>query len=248
MCTISWFVDAQAYHIFFNRDEDVNRPKAAPPALLNQANVQCVMPVDPKGNGTWLVANEFGCAFALLNFYQGRLPKGRLHSRGEVVRDIASSENLQAAEAYLNQLDLNRYAPFSLLAFSPEIVSQARSKKSGFSVPLFCWTGKALEKTYRASPLFSSAVYFDRISASRMQVYNAFIEGNPEVCIDEFYALHKSHLPEKSHSSICMHREDAKTVSFSHVSVSSEAVSFEYVDGAPCETRPLPAIRLRRKL
>ena len=43
---------------------------------------------------------------------------------------------------------------------------------------------------------------------------------------------------------ICMHRDDANTVSLSHISVDSTIARFNYADGAPCESSFEPPIEI----
>ena len=46
--------------------------------------------------------------------------------------------------------------------------------------------------------------------------------------------LHSSHLPEKGAYSVCMHRSDAQTVSYSEITIFDNQASFHHCDGAPC--------------
>jgi len=244
MCTISWFFEAGpsaqeqiSYHVFFNRDEGLGRAPASPPTTVKsgeQNGIASLMPIDPEGGGSWLAANQAGMTFALLNFYQGRTPKGKLLSRGNIVKNISCKRSCEEVENYLNTLNLHRYAPFSLLVFSQE-----QSSCDNFSVPLYQWTGKNLLVSRQESPLFSSAVDYDKVTSSRMRVYGEMISSVEPASIAEHTLLHASHLPEKSRRSICMHREDACTVSFSHVGVGPDQIVFDYQDGAPCEQGPV---------
>jgi len=47
--------------------------------------------------------------------------------------------------------------------------------------------------------------------------------------------LHQSHYPQKGAYSICMHRDDATTVSLSHLFINQNQVIFNYHNGSPCE-------------
>jgi hypothetical protein len=47
--------------------------------------------------------------------------------------------------------------------------------------------------------------------------------------------LHHSHIPEAGPYSICMHRADAATVSYTEVLVSARRGRMRYQAGAPCE-------------
>jgi hypothetical protein len=56
--------------------------------------------------------------------------------------------------------------------------------------------------------------------------------------------LQRAHGPERGPYSICMHREDATTVSYTEVVVSHTTATLRYTPGAPCCTAPRPALRL----
>ncbi len=236
MCTISWLVSKNKYTVFFNRDESVLRPIAIPPAIYQTqketGNVKHIMPVDPQGQGSWIVTNEFGFTFALLNFYQGKLPKGRLRSRGEIVKLAASVTSNDEAENFIDSLDLNRYAPFSLLIFKPDLL---RAEEKFPAVDLCRWDGKSLNLEKKSSPHFSSAVEFEKVCKDRLEFYKKEILDKNATELELKY-FHLSHFPEKSRYSICMHREEARTVSFSQVEVTLKEINFYYTDGAPCES------------
>ena len=227
MCTISWFSEAQGYHVFFNRDEQRNRPKANPPSNIRVNSITALMPIDPVGKGSWLAVNEHGLTCALLNYYQGRFPKGRLKSRGQIVKSCAGLKSLQEIRNYLSTLDLHHYPPFTLLVFNLN------------DPPIgLCWDGKHFSDTSVSSPFFSSAVEFEKVVTVRQQTYkNLFSEQQRTAELHRQF--HSGHLPEKSAYSVCMHREDAQTVSFSHIDVNQNGIRFHYVDGPPCESEEI---------
>lgn len=203
------------------------------------------MPVDPQGGGSWLAVNASGLTFALLNYYQGKLPKGRLQSRGHIVRELAGCTNIVGVETWLRAQNLQKFAPFSLLVFSPELFSQNFFSPA---VPLYLWDGKKLkfDREGVPGPYFSSAVGFASVCETRTAIYNELVNAKSKISIDDFVFFHKSHLPEKSRYSICMHREDAQTVSFSRVEVSTMDIQFYYSDGAPCEAPLQQPLGLKR--
>ncbi len=215
------------YRVYFNRDEQKTRPRAALPSEFLTKGVRFICPIDPQGGGTWCATNEYGFTFALLNFYQGRFPKGKLRSRGELVKNAAQFNRVEHVEQYLASVDLNKYPPFSFLIFSP----------FSTSVSLLRWTGKSLEASIQESPLISSAKYFERVRESRLNLYQATLyrDGEYTPTKSDFIALHKSHEPERSAYSMCMHRDEAQTVSFSCVEVAGECAEYWYSDGPPCE-------------
>lgn len=53
--------------------------------------------------------------------------------------------------------------------------------------------------------------------------------------VDKAWAFHRSHVPQAGYLSVCMHRDDANTVSFTHLKVTTDVMEMVYVDGSPCE-------------
>lgn len=49
--------------------------------------------------------------------------------------------------------------------------------------------------------------------------------------------FHASHDPNPSYLSVCMHRDDAHTVSFTHLEVSARQLNMTYVSGCPCASK-----------
>lgn len=246
MCTLSWWVGEGHYSVFFNRDESRERPRALAPAIFHHAGRSSIMPVDPQGGGSWLAVNTSGLTFALLNYYQGRLPKGRLQSRGQIVKALANCETMEEVQAWLAEQNLQKFAPFSLLVFSPELL---KKKNIVPAVPLYLWDGKNFKFDCEGvrGPYFSSAVNYDEVTAIRLKVYDELINQKTKVSVEDFIAFHRSHLPKRSRYSICMHRDDAQTVSFSRVDVSQTEVQFFYCDGSPCEAPLQAPLSLHRR-
>ncbi|WP_045860533.1 NRDE family protein [Teredinibacter purpureus] len=240
MCTISWLYQSHSYHVFFNRDEQITRERALAPRLFSAPGFSRLMPIDPEGEGSWVAVNTAGITLALLNFYQGRLPKGRLTSRGSVIRELSALGTLEDINRAVKTLSLAKYAPFSLLIFLPTFDGAQQS------VVLWQWDGRALQKKSVASPIISSARFFEEVLLSRLSDYRTLV-GKPKDCtVDSFYRLHQHHGECPSARSICMHREDARTVSFSHIEVSATNVVFRYKDGAACGTAPIETFKLAR--
>jgi hypothetical protein len=84
-----------------------------------------------------------------------------------------------------------------------------------------------------ATPKSSSSVDARHVKTLRKQLF-ADLELSSSTESARYLQYHASHLPSKSKESVCMHREDANTVSLSHVSVDAQRVAFAYADGAPC--------------
>lgn len=240
MCTLSWFFGKTQTHVFFNRDEQKTRAIAKPPQVISVNQVDRLMPIDPVGGGSWLAVNEFGWTFALLNFYQGHIPKGNLISRGDIIRGVSELSCFDHIIDFFDGLELKKYAPFSLVCFAPidapVVEKPPHQCVDSQAATMLRWTGNTLQVVAQQSPLFSSAVMFDDVVLSRTQQVEEYIAGITceRELIGKYIALHRSHEPTASAQSICMHREDAHTVSFSHIEVARDNVIFNYTNGSPC--------------
>jgi len=68
------------------------------------------------------------------------------------------------------------------------------------------------------------------------------IELTNQRCIDDKNSLaltrfHASHEPTPSYLSVCMHRDDAHTVSFTHLVATRKQLKMNYVCGCPCSSK-----------
>lgn len=230
MCTASWLVRPDGYELFFNRDELRRRARAEPPRLWQHGPVRFLAPVDAEAGGTWLAANEFGLTVALLNLYGESAPaaSGAFVSRGRLVEHLAASANLRLLRAQLAPEVLASFRPFTLLALAlGEAAWAAR------------WDGERLAEVVLDLPLLSSSGY-DTAAAetARRALWQREILAAGGPSTERLLEFHRSHEPERGPFSPCMHRDDARTVSFTHVSVSPTAVAMRYAGGPPCRTPP----------
>ncbi|TBR37712.1 hypothetical protein CBF23_013980 [Marinomonas agarivorans] len=241
MCTLSWLTTSDGIRIFFNRDEAKTRPKALLPSVqIAKAGHKYIMPIDSQSNGSWMGVTEHGFSVCLLNFYQGKTPKGELISRGLLVRDLLELPKTEPIEQYLNKQKWHQYAPFTLVLFLP-------SHKSPLT---YCWDGENFSTVEIHSPYTSSGVDFPEVSAARQATFSHYFSFQGEEAeirkVKKLREFHTSHQPIKSKLSVCMHREDASTVSFSEIKVTTQTVHFDYIDGAPCEGKRTPILLLER--
>lgn len=235
MCTLTWARTADTdsststggYHIHFNRDESRQRSKATPPQLLISEDVEYLAPIDQDALGTWIFVNSRGFSACLLNNYIDvpasvkKQAKGN-RSRGLLVKDLSHVKNVDEGLAQLNQSGIENYSPFDLYLFD---------KQSTYCVG---WNG--LDRIDSENPrAFKSSSGFntEAVIKSRKK-YHLISEGSTE-SLREF---HRSHNPDKSAYSTCMHRDDAQTHSYTEISVYRGRASMRYTDGPPC-TAPL---------
>jgi hypothetical protein len=220
VCSVSWWIDQSGYQIFFNRDEQKTRAPALPPQSLVQQGAKVLMPIDPVGKGSWISLNEQGVSLCLLNNYQGKKPAGELISRGQLLKRLSSSRTVVQVEQQFAQLDLQQFAPFILLAF----------ELGNDKVREFQWNGERVSIDYAISPHFSSGVALDSVIAYRQSIYDEL----SVKAADDLLSFHSQHHLEHSHLSVCMHREDAHTVSFTRIQAAKDNLQMSYVAGSPC--------------
>lgn len=241
MCTVSWLVRPDGYELYFNRDELRTRKPAEPPRIWQRGAVRFLAPVDGEAGGTWLAVNEFGLTVGLLNLYgESVLSSGdpcAFKSRGFLVEHLAASANVALLRAQLAPTLLKSFRPFTLVALTP-------------SEPVWAgrWDGERLTTVVLDQPLLSSSGYDAAgAEAARRELWRQMALGEDELSPDHLLSFHCSHQPERGPFSPCMHRDDARTVSFARVVVSPDAATMSYADGPPCSAAlGRPEVLLRR--
>ncbi|MBW3697429.1 hypothetical protein EK599_17180 [Vibrio sp. T187] len=226
MCSVTWLLNEEGYQVFFNRDEQKSRALATPPQQLTHNGTKVLMPIDPVGKGSWISLNEHGLSLCLLNNYQGKMPEGPLLSRGLLLKLLSSSTSLEQVTEHFNQLDIQRFAPFTLLVFRPTL------SLVNPEVFAFAWDGTNIDIKQTDSPLFSSGIALEEVQHYRRELYNTLTFDNKTQ--QTLLTFHAHHHPEHGYLSACMHREDAHTVSFTHLNVTDRQLAMSYIPGSPC--------------
>lgn len=229
MCTVSWLKQVKRYTIFFNRDERKSRSQALPPSPGQEEGVRFLAPTDPDGAGSWIGTNEYGFSCCLLNQYQARVvEKPDAPSRGLIVKSLLSSTTQKQVLSRLKERSLEPWRPFYLLLFDPD------------SEPLLCsWNGFDLNVSAAHMPFSSSSFDTAAVIDARMKLFPQ----SPDE--ESLMTFHSSHEPERGPYSVCMHRKDAETVSFSRIAVGAEFVEFDYIPASPCRRNEVSLHTLR---
>jgi hypothetical protein len=227
MCSLSFLPHSKGAFFAMNRDELHTRSIAHPPALLHCRSLAAIYPSEPSG-GTWVGVNERGLALALLN-WNFRPDSGRLESesRGRVIPLLLEKSTPRDAAAMLESIDLGRTNPFRLIM----ALHQERHLSE------WMWDGDTLHSrphTWTRNHWFSSGI--DEAGAEhsrRSAMRDAACE--PDADSREWILrLHRSHHPERSAYSICMHRADASTVSLTMIDLTDSRAQMSYAAGSPC--------------
>lgn len=228
MCTVSWVEDREGLHIFCNRDEMRKREPASSPATGEQEGVTFLAPRDGRAGGTWIAANERGLAVCLLNHYNPDADgAGPFPSRGQLVLSLMSCNTLDEVRARLNVAYVQDYRPCILLIF-----------QRGVAVDRFIWDRVTLqhEVMSRMEPQTSSSFMTQPVITSRISYWRNLVRQNNGLVSRELLdAFHASHHPSKGAYSVCMHRPDAHTVSYTRVRLGHDEVQMSYQEKAPCK-------------
>jgi hypothetical protein len=220
MCTISFLPGAGGFFLAMNRDERKTRPRALPPRRRKTGARASLYPSE-SGGGTWIGVNDAGLVLALVNWY-AKPQKVIDLSRGIVIPHLLAASDLKAASAALADLPLARLNPFRLVAVS--VRAQA--------VWEWRWDGAALglkRHAWARRHWFSSG-YDEKLVNRKRSPLVRDIAATPQA----IRALHRGHEPARGPFSVCMHRDEARTVSFTEIAVTKKQARLRYAAGAPC--------------
>ena len=229
MCTVTWLQSACGWELFANRDEMRTRLPAHPPRVVVRDGVRILAPVDADAAGTWIGVNEHGLGLCLLNGpprANAEGPEG-FTSRGLLVLDLLGAEALDEVERRVRATDLDPYRGFTLLGLA-----------LGAPPTLQVWDGRSLVRHVDpVQPLVSSSRNTEEARRHRERAWRRIHAADAAPTPDSLLAFHRSHEPEPGPWSVCMHREDARTVSASRVQVGADGrAEFHYAPGPPCRT------------
>jgi len=131
MCTVTIIpLEGGGLRLVSNRDELRTRPRADAPAITRLARgVDGAWPTDTLAGGTWIGASARGLALTLLNGNPtppAPLPDRReLRSRGLLIPELIEHDDASGVIAELGRMDLERFAPFRLVAAGHGAIADA---------------------------------------------------------------------------------------------------------------------------
>jgi hypothetical protein len=175
-----------------------------------------------------------------------REPKHDLVSRGQIVRELAGKSSAREIANGVMKLPLRNLRPFRLIAVVPseKIVIEWRWNLEWLTMRSHKW---------QRQHWFSSGFDESRAEVQRAKICASFVAGSGDPGKREssppreragvnaagynlrwLRQLHRSHAPKRGPFSICMHRADAATVSYTEVSVSQRRGTMRYKPGPCC--------------
>lgn len=218
-----------------NRDELRERPAATPPiwhelpahatsgSSPHGAHFRAVYPIDPVGGGTWVAASTAGLVLCLLNANpvpQPVLPpEDDLLSRGLVIPQLIASRSAADAARAVARLELDRLAPFTLLA--ADLACPDGSQRVSTRLWQVRWDRRSLDqRELGAAPIcIASSGLGDRLVLPRLPLFEQILNDadSPEPAADRQDRFHRHTWADRRPISVLMSRRDARTVSITTV-------------------------------
>jgi hypothetical protein len=227
VCTASWLSEAGTLRLLFNRDELRSREPALPPARFDGPFGRWIAPRDGRAGGTWIAASERGTVLAILNRSEGTRP-AEATSRGLLIPELLPAADSAALAALLARRDLAAFAPFRLLALWRDL---PRGAVAG-------WDGARIdfdEVEAAEGLLCSSSLGDERVTGTRGAVWAARRAAAARWTAERHRDFHRDHTPGPSAWSVCMHRDDAQSVSLTAVELTRDEIRLAYHDAPPCQ-------------
>ncbi len=228
MCTVT-IVPAGgggSFRMACNRDESHGRPPALPPQQQTINGMTCLLPIDPGSGGTWVGVNEAGLALTLLNYNLIDPPTGRDRSRGSVIPQLLVARSVDEVISLARPIERERMMPFRLVVSDGQSLLLWRSTDPIEQAERSAWSG--------APVMFTSSGLGDHlVEGPRRDLFDGWFGDDPSVYLDEQLAFHRHQWTGREHLSVCMHRADARTVSYTTVDVDPDAITMTYHPDRP---------------
>src|SRR5205809_6710573 len=157
-------------------------------------------------------------------------PNNGVRSRGEVIRKLAGISTSDEISTAVKKLPLRKLRPFRLIAIvsAENRVIEWRWNLNRLSVRKHSWESRHW---------FSSSFDEATAEAERTRACAALPDESAKRDLKWLRRLHRSHEPERGPFSICMHRPDAATVSYTEVAVSKRRATMRYKSGPCCSNK-----------
>ena len=241
MCTLSVVTSNETYLVAMNRDEKITRGAGEPPKIREFDGLRAIYPGDGEG-GTWFATNECGIALALLN-WNGIAPHGiaaaKTRSRGRVIPALIVSRALSDLHEVFGASNCKWMMPFRLVGVFPA------------EREIWEWRWDSRHLDFRIHPWESRHWYSSSLSDERAERLRGTACRNAEHESDSgslpwLRRLHASHASGPGPFSLCVHRDDVKTLSYSEVTVAPDYIRMGHFLGSPCTMGAIQTMVIER--
>lgn len=227
MCTLSFVPTKDGYYAAMNRDERLARGAALSPSTFRANDFLVVYPFE-EGGGTWIACNQRKLTLALLNW---NLPASQTptkqRSRGTLIPLLIGNSDLDGVTRSLSQLTLDGLLPFRLVGISQSHRQICEWRWNAISLAV-------LSSPWKPRHWFSSGTSDEMAESIRGEACRVAWQEPDAGSLPWLRTLHSSHGLAAGPFSVCAHRPDAGTVSYSEIAFAANRATFRYVDGPPC--------------
>jgi hypothetical protein len=229
MCTLSFVASEHGFLLAMNRDEQRTRAHALPPTIQRCGDLSALYPSEPSG-GTWVGINEAGLCVTLINWYSQPQHQGTpAFSRGAIIPQLLALGTREEMDRIVLSLPFDRLNPFRLFVIGKESADIAEYRTDNAGI-------ERVDHPWVTNHWFSSGHDEASATATRGSVCRKAATERDAGTLPWLERLHASHDPEAGSDSICMHRDDAVTVSMTLLKVSNSEAVMRYHAGEPCHS------------
>src|SRR5271169_2010547 len=233
MCTLTVVTGDDAYLMAMNRDEKIARGAGLPPEFHEFDGTRAIYPSDGDG-GTWLATNEYGIALALLNWNDIALHRRAFvttRSRGRVIPALIDSRSLSDLHEVFGASNFTGMMPFRLVGVFPseQEIWEWRWDSTQLEVLVHAWESRHW---------FSSRLSDERAERLRGAACRTARHESDACSVPWLRRLQASHAGGPGPFSLCVHRGDVRTLSYTEVMVKSGSVRMCHFLGSPCTMNP----------
>ncbi len=182
MCTVTYYPKNDGFILTHIRDEKIWRPIAYPPQKYEN---QFIYPIDPQGNGTWILDYELG-TISLLNggFIKHKPNPPYKKSRGLILKEF-SLYFPQTFHQYIQSCDLIGIEPFTIISVAWNNVLELN---------IYVWDGKDLyiiPKNPQKAFIWSAVtVYPVEIIKERENWWSQWVQEHVDASHEEILSFH----------------------------------------------------------
>jgi len=233
MCTLTIVTANDEYIMAMNRDEKIVRGAGLPPEIHEVDGTRAIYPSEDNG-GTWVATNEYGITLALLNsndFALHRRAFAKTRSRGRVIPTLMDSQSLAELHEVFSASNFAGMMPFRLLGVFPS--EQEIWEWRWDSAQLEC-----LVHEWESRHWFSSSISDERAESLRGAACRIARHESDTGSVRWMRRLQASHVGGPGPFSLCVHREDVRTLSYTELMVKCGSVRMCHFLGSPCTMNP----------
>jgi hypothetical protein len=233
MCTLTVVIVNDGFLMAMNRDEKIARGAGLPPEIYEFDGTRAIYPSDGD-SGTWFASNEYGVSLALLNWHDvapSSVAATRRRSRGRVIPTLIDSRSLSDLHEVFSVSNFAGMMPFRLVGVFP----------SEQEIWEWRWDSVHLDflvHAWESRHWFSSSLSDERAESLRGAACRTARNESDAGSVRWLRRLQASHAGGPGPFSLCVHREDVKTLSYTEVTVKSGSVRMCHFLGSPCTMNP----------